>query len=119
MKNIRKILGTLIVLSTVLFTMSGCYIPSPLYGTWADNQNNQITFMQDKTYNAYIYSNGTRNHFEGDWTNIDNILIFSLEGGNSINTEWDIRGAILYLSWTSDGQTQFLTLYHTQRQEKK
>ena len=31
------------------------------------------------------------------------------------NTEWDIRGAMLYLTWTANGKTTMLNLYHTAR----
>ena len=49
MKNIKK---TFITLSTIfaLFTLSSCYTPSPLYGTWNDNLGNKITFISDGTF---------------------------------------------------------------------
>ena len=40
------------VLVTALF--SACYEPSPLYGTWSDNDGNSITFIVDGTFNAKI-----------------------------------------------------------------
>ncbi len=92
------------------FVFVACYVPSPLYGTWADNNGNKITFISDA---------GTRKSFSGDYSTVDNVLTFSYqwEGVSySMNTEWDIRGSLLYCTWTFDGnQTVKLTLYHTAR----
>lgn len=112
-QNLIKLLITIVTFSLVL-TLSSCYTPSPLYGKWADNQGNSINFVSDGTYNSVILYNGTPTSFNGDWTVIENVLIFSFSEGGSMNTEWDIRGSMLYLTWTNqDGDTVKLTLYHT------
>ena len=119
------------LLLSLIFT--SCYEPSPLYGTWADNDGNKITFINDGTFNAYVLdSTGYKVNYSGDYSVIDNVLVFNYtsskdeDGGTfSINTEWDIRGSMLYLSWTyTDStlgvkQTVNLTLYHISKQEIK
>ena len=105
------------VLFFVLF--SSCYTPNPLYGTWADNDGNKIQFIDDGTFSAIIKdSDDNLISYSGDWTTVDNVLIFSIKGEDSAytrNTEWDLRGAKLYLTWTSNNSTKMLTLYHTAR----
>lgn len=114
MKNIKK---TFITLSTIfaLFTLSSCYTPSPLYGTWNDNLGNKITFISDGTFVAKIFDKYNQpTSYDGEYTVIDNVIVFSTKTGKIINTEWDIRGSLLYLTWTSEENETFaLTLYHT------
>ena len=117
------------LLLSLIFT--SCYEPSPLYGTWADNDGNKITFINDGTFNAYVLdSAGEKVNYSGDYSVIDNVLVFNYtspkyDGSFSTNTEWDIRGSMLYLSWTyTDStlgvkQTVNLTLYHISKQELK
>lgn len=120
-----KKLGITAVFTLLLsFIVTSCYEPSPLYGTWADNDGNKITFINDGTFNAYVLdSAGDKVNYSGDYTVIDNVLVFNytsskFDGSFSTNTEWDIRGSMLYLSWTyTDAtlgvkQTVNLTLYH-------
>lgn len=100
---------------TLLLSMiiSSCYSPNPLYGKWADNQGSTITFNSDMTYSAKITNAGTSTDYSGKFTVIENVLIFSKDTGGSINTEWDIRGSILYCYWLdNNGIKQDLTLYH-------
>lgn len=116
------ITAALTLLLSLIFT--SCYEPSPLYGTWADNDGNKITFINDGTFNAYVLdSAGDKVNYSGDYSVIDNVLVFNYtspkyDGSFSTNTEWDIRGSMLYLSWTyTDStlgvkQTVNLTLYH-------
>lgn len=101
-----------------LFIFISCYTPSPLYGTWADNAGNKISFMQDGTFTAKIVdSEGKGNVVSGNYNVIDNVIVFNVSGDTvySRNTEWDIRGAMLYLTWTSDNEPINLTLYHISR----
>lgn len=102
-----------VVLFAVL-CITACYTPSPLYGTWADNRGSKITFTADGNYNATVIDTaGTSTTYSGTWSVIDNVLVFTKESGSTIDTEWDIRGAMLYLDWTDDeGASQSLTLYH-------
>ncbi len=106
----------LLTLSAVL--LSSCYVPSPLYGTWADNNGNKISFMDDGTFVAKITNpdnpeQSSSETYEGDYSVVDNVISFSTKSGLVINTEWDIRGAMLYLDWTASGVTYNLSLYHT------
>lgn len=98
-----------------------CYTPSPLYGTWADNTgSNTIKFMQDGTFNAKIQNaDGKPETVEGNYSVIDNIIVFNIIGDvtYSRNSEWDIRGAMLYLTWYQKDSDKSinLTLYHIAR----
>ena len=113
MKNIKKTLEWLIFAEGVLL-FAGCYVPSPLYGTWADNNGNKISFVSDGTFVATITDLNTKEKTvtQGDYTVIDNVICFSTTDGVSINTEWDIRGSMLYITWTKGGITNVMTLYH-------
>lgn len=112
-KNIKKTLEWLIFAELFLL-FAGCYVPSPLYGTWADNNGNKISFVSDGTFVATIVDSNTKEKTvtQGDYTIVDNVICFSTTDGVSINTEWDIRGSMLYITWTKGGITNVMTLYH-------
>lgn len=117
--NICILVTTLLFFCTVLIS---CYTPSPLYGTWADNNGNKISFMADGTFVAQIDETGSDTvNYSGTYTVLDNVLIFSFSTEDSSdtytrNTEWDIRGSMLYCTWTTQSsQTIKLTLYHISR----
>ena len=120
MKHSVKILiaAALTFLSMTLFS---CYTPSPLYGTWADNNGNKIQFMQDGTFTAKIQTGISSTGdtyaetYNGTYTVLESTLIFSFESGNSRNTSWDISGSILYITWEEGSKDLSLTLYHTSR----
>ena len=96
--------------------LSGCYTPSPLYGTWADNDGNKISFVSDGTFVAKVNdSDSNLITYEGSYNVIDNVIVFSTSDGLAVNTEWDIRGSVLYLTWTAAGTTKNLSLYHTSK----
>jgi hypothetical protein len=40
-----------------------------------------------------------------------NVIVFTDEGGSIMETEWDIRGNILYLTWTVGSTNKMLVLY--------
>ncbi len=116
MKTKITILAALAVLIGTLFC--SCYTPSPLYGTWSDNDGNKIQFIDDGTFSATIKDSDNQIiSYSGEWSVIDNVLIFTIKGDSQYtrNTEWDIRGAMLYLTWTANNTTKILTLYHTAR----
>ncbi len=95
---------------------SSCYIPNPLYGEWSDNLGNTIVFKEDETFSAKIRTaaNDTR-EYSGSYSVQENALIIVAET-HSMNTEWDIRGSMLYLMWThNDGESKNLTLYRVSR----
>lgn len=101
-----------------LFLLASCYEPSPLYGKWADNGGNDITFISDGTFVAHIMNDESEKLelYQGMYTVIENTLVFSITGGNSINTEWDIRGAMLYCTFTDKNKvTKTLVLYHVSK----
>jgi len=119
MKKFNLSLGTrqsLLFLSFLMIFVS-CYTPSPIYGTWADNTGSKITFIDDGSYTATIVNSaGEKTLYQGSWTVMENVLIFTKESGSSINTEWDIRGSMLYLDWVDDeGEIQSLVLYHVSK----
>lgn len=115
--NKKTIISSLVLILVSLFLIS-CYTPNPLYGTWTDNDGNSIQFQTDGTFNASILnSSGEAVEYQGTFDVIDNVLIFHITGDKeySRNTEWDIRGAMLYLTWTANNTTKSITLYHTAR----
>ena len=98
---------------------AGCYTPSPLYGTWADNSGNKITFLSDGSFVAKITDSNRADtkpiQYEGTYTVIDNVLVFSYQA-KTMNTEWDIRGSLLHCTWTFENtHTKQMTLYQTAR----
>ena len=114
MKNIKSILITLTVLVFInLFT--SCYTPSPLYGTWDDNEGNTITFLSTGEFNAKI-KNAVDEiiEYKGTWNCLENVIIIKTESGASFKFEWDVRGAILILWWpdTDNNKDLELRLYH-------
>jgi len=113
MKKINSIILALILISFFAALISGCHQPSPLTGTWSDNDGNKIVFADDGTFNAIIkYKDGTKETYSGMYSVLENVISFSKSDGNA-NTEWDIRGSLLYLTWTSQGKQIALTLYRT------
>ena len=79
----------------------------------------KIQFRDDGNFSASIKDSSDNSiNYEGNWATIDNVLIFNIVGENENygrNTEWDIRGAMLSLTWTANNGTRILTLYHTAR----
>jgi len=118
MKNVKT--KAFVIFAATLFaallgtTLASCYTPSPLYGAWSDNAGNKISFADDGTFSATIVdTNGDIQNYSGDYSVVENIISFSKDDG-SINSEWDVRGGILYLTWfDAYGEAISLTLYHT------
>lgn len=101
-----------LALTLIMNFFGSCYTPNPLYGKWADNLGNTITFNPDLTYTAKISVNGIVQQYSGSYSCIENVLVFQRDD-DSMNTEWDIRGSIMYLTWTNqNAQTTSLSLYH-------
>lgn len=109
----------LVIISSIFMAIvfSGCYEPSPLYGKWADNAGEYITFINDGSFVSKLNTDEREEKLlEGTYTVIDNVLIFSVAGGTEVSTEWDIRGSILYLTWNDNFITERnLTLYHVSK----
>ena len=100
----------------VLLLSASCEVePGPLYGTWADNQGNTLSFFDDNTFNARIYNtlSASTDNYSGNYSLLLNSLTMDCtELELRVVTEWDIRGNILYLNWvTSEGETVPLTLF--------
>ena len=96
--------------------LASCEVePGPLYGTWADNKGNTLSFFDDNTFNARITAAAGLPpiNYSGNYSVLLNSLTMSCTDIElRIVTEWDIRGNILYLNWvTSDGDTLPLTLF--------
>lgn len=129
MKSVRKIFLSLYVIFAFIsaFAFVSCYEPSPLYGKWADDYGNYVTFTSDGTFVAKIYTEPqdekSEINYQGEYSVIDNVLVFTVSEkdgepvSETINTEWDIRGSMLYLTWTnaSNSKTLNLTLYHVSK----
>lgn len=113
-----KMLGVTLALGgLVSFCLASCYAPSPLYGNWSDNLGNKIMFLDDGSFSVTIYAGGEAEEYSGSYSVVENVISFNctLPNGEAMNTvtEWDIRGFILYVDWTtSDKEVQRLTLYH-------
>lgn len=90
-----------------------CEEPHPLYGTWADNRGNTLSFFDDNTFNGKISSNGLQKVYEGNYSVLINSLtLYCTNEELTIVTEWDIRGNMLYIDWAAeDGTVVSMTLY--------
>ena len=113
MKNLKSSFWAFVIVSIFAGLFVSCYQPSPLYGAWSDNSGNKISFADDGSYSATIIdSNQSKHTYSGSYAVIENVITFSKDDG-SINSEWDIRGGMLYLTWfDSFGEAIRLTLYH-------
>jgi hypothetical protein len=96
-----------------VFLIMGCTEPVPLYGKWADNKGNTISFFDDGKFVAAITdsSGSGKIYYDGSYSVLLNALTFN--GSDfTVVTEWDIRGNMLYIDWTTDsGGAIPLTLY--------
>lgn len=129
MKSIKKTFAAISAFLSIFtcLALTACYEPSPLYGKWADDYGNYVTFTSDGTFVAKIYTEPQNEkseiNYQGEYSVIDNVLVFSVSEkdgepvSETINTEWDIRGSMLYLTWTnaSNSKTLNLTLYHVSK----
>ncbi|MDR2259211.1 MAG: hypothetical protein LBE14_08710 [Treponema sp.] len=100
----------------ILCVFLSCAEPVPLYGRWADNRGDTISFFDDKTFVATIVypQDKAKLTYEGSWSILLNSLTLNGASGDTqvqIVTEWDIRGNMLYLDWTDDERVIPLTLY--------
>ena len=61
-----------------ILVLASCYVPSPLYGTWADNDGNKIIFMTDGTFSATVKvsDSETPSISSGSYTVIDNTNMY-------------------------------------------
>lgn len=94
-------------------TLVSCAEPSPLVGTWADNKGDQIVLMADSSFSATITdSTGSTSRSEGTYIVLLNAISFTTSSGQQTVSEWDIRGNMMYLTWTdTTGNSLSLTLY--------
>lgn len=129
MKSIKKTFAAISAFLSIFtcLALTACYEPSPLYGKWADDYGNYVTFTSDGTFVAKIYTEPqdekSEINYQGEYSVIDNVLVFTVsekdgeQVSETINTEWDIRGSMLYLTWTnaSNSKTLNLTLYHVSK----
>lgn len=117
-KKLYRCFVTAIVPIFTIFIMS-CYTPSPLYGTWIDGIGNKLVFQADGSYDAEVVSNGDNISYSGEWQTLDNVLIISRRNDETVTpfyTEFDIRGAILSLTWfDQEGNPKSLQLYHVSK----
>ena len=110
--KLSKILLAMFASLGIASLVSSCYVPSPLYGVWADNNGNQITFLPDGSYTATLSdSTDTSYVIQGTYAVLMNAMNFTRDDGSTLVTEWDIRGNMLYLTWTFETETVNLVLY--------
>ena len=121
----KTVIASLVSLFLCLILFS-CYTPNPLYGTWADNNGNTYTFQQDYSFTSKVSMNNKIYSYTGTWQVLDNVISFAVQSvsvdgseetsvSKTIITEWDLRGSILYLSWTEENISHLMTLYHTKK----
>jgi len=103
----------LAMLGLACLLWAACAEPIPLYGTWADNRGNKLSFFEDGKFNASIISSGTARNYEGNFSVLMNSLTLNCTSETlTIVSEWDIRGNMLYLDWPhDDGAVASITLY--------
>ena len=102
------------IISLICLLILACDEPSPLYGNWADNLGNTISFYEDDTFNVSITSSGVSRSYDGNFTVLMNSLTFTCTSETlTVVTEWDIRGNMLYIDWPVAGSVSHLTLYKT------
>jgi hypothetical protein len=108
-----RIIPVVVLTVLAVSVLLSCTLPSPLYGTWADNLGNNIAFFADNTFNARIFSSGITNNYEGNYSVLLNSLTLDCsELDLRIVTEWDIRGNILYINWVTENRdSQLLSLF--------
>jgi hypothetical protein len=101
------------ILTVPALILVSCTLPSPLYGTWADNKGNNIAFFDDNTFNAKMTVASVAKIYEGNYSVLLNSLTMSCSDiGLRVVTEWDIRGNILYINWvTEDSVSLSLSLF--------
>jgi hypothetical protein len=112
---IRVLKNGVPVLAAGLLVLAACTEPLPIYGRWADNRGDTISFVEDGSFLAtVVYPAGAKLMYEGTWSILQNSLTLNGTSGDisiQIVTEWDIRGNMLYLDWATDEGTIALTLY--------
>jgi hypothetical protein len=87
---------------------AACVEPVPLYGTWADNDGNTFSFFEDGTFIARVDGDT----YDGNYSIQMNALTISANQDFRMVTEWDIRGNMLYFTWTNEDKiNSVMTLY--------
>jgi len=86
-------------LCVVCLLCTACIDPIPLYGTFADNKGNKVSFFEDGTFNAKVESLV----YEGNYSVLLNALTFVCTNVDLVVVaEWDVSGNFLYLDWTDN-----------------
>ncbi len=108
----KKNLFFIIIYTFILCFFDSCYEPSPLYGSWADNNGSKISFSSDGTFTASIVDIElhTSTTYSGEYQVLMNTLVFKTDTSTRV-TEWDIRGNMLYFTWTQETEQFAMTLY--------
>lgn len=136
--KIRKSAGVFCAFLSIftIFILSSCYEPSPLYGTWNDNNGDEIRFVSggdefsakicigfDETKGEAVTKlyTGTYSYTENSLT-LDYVCSTDASDSGTIYTPWDLFGSVLTLKWkvpvdiedpTGEQKELVLTLYHT------
>jgi hypothetical protein len=111
--SLVKRIAVVLCLGGAIF-LESCQEPVPLYGTWADNRGNKLSFYDDGSYLAMITYPGfdRAEVYQGSWSILQNSLTLTCPDLNlQIVSEWDIRGNMLYMQWAALDKSMSLTLY--------
>lgn len=108
----KKTLALISCILIITLSFISCYEPSPLYGSWADNNGSKISFSSDGTFSATIIDIElhTSTNYSGEYQVLMNTLVFKTDTSTRV-TEWDIRGNMLYFTWTQETEQFSMTLY--------
>jgi hypothetical protein len=114
--SMKKRTAGFILLAGLIFGVISCTEPDPLYGTWQDNGGNLIIFRDSGAFTAKVRDpeNSGSEEFSGFFSVSKNSLSFDITtpAVRTLVTEWDIRGSMLYLYWTDEGEdSRLMTLY--------
>lgn len=94
--------------SVVLFFavyVTSCKVSSPLYGTWASNSGDKLTLNSGDSCVMYFPSlSQTAGTQRGSYSVLLNMITFSMPNGTYV-FEWDVRGKILYLTYTDNSSS--------------
>ena len=112
----ESFLNPLFMIVIVMLLLASCgALPSPLYGTWADNRGNTFSFFDDNTFNARIEGSAGMpdQNYSGNYSVLMNTLTLDCTNVDlRVVTEWDIRGNIMYLNWVSaESGSMSLTMF--------
>lgn len=104
MNVVNKLKYRLIFFAVLFFAVyvTSCKVSSPLYGTWASNSGDKLILDKGDSCVMYFPSlSATASTQSGSYSVLLNMITFSMPNGTYV-FEWDVRGKILYLTYTDN-----------------